>query len=386
SRQLYGKTIHSERPLHRMYEQWHPLGTIGIITSFNFPGAIWAWNAMIAMVCGNVCIWKPSEKTPLSAIAITKICYQILSENKMPAIFGLFIPESHDVSKIFLEDNQIPLISFTGSIKTGKFVSQTVAKRLGKTILELGGNNAIIVDKDADLAKSILAVLFGAIGTAGQRCTTTRRVFVYKNHFEHFIALLRKTYQNIKIGDPLDPTNHMGPLIDQNAIDIFVNTIAQIKKDNGEIIFGGNTIQDSGFYVEPTIVTGLAPNSLLLQEENFVPIIYIIPFNTLDEAIDLQNNVKQGLSSAIFTENLITAEKFLSSAGSDCGIANVNIGTSGAEIGGAFGGEKETGGGRESGSDCWKGYMRRQTNTINWSDKLELAQNIKFTIKISEET
>ncbi len=382
ARMLYGLTMHSERKQHRMYEQWHPYGLVGIISAFNFPVAVWAWNAFIAAICGNVSIWKPSEKTPLSAIGMYNICNEVLQANQIPPIFGLFLPESHDISKEFLQDQNIPLVSFTGSINTGKSVSEIVAKRLGKSILELGGNNAVIVDEKAHLEKAILAVLFGAIGTAGQRCTTTRRVFVHTKHYDQFLSSLIQAYKNIKIGDPMDINNHMGPLIDQSAIDIFTKTISLIKNDNGVIEFGGNTIKRDGFYVEPTIITGLKTTSALLQEEHFVPIVYIIPFKTLEHAIYMQNDVTQGLSSAIFTDNLQSAEKFLSTTGSDCGIANVNIGTSGAEIGGAFGGEKQTGGGRESGSDCWKGYMRRQTNTINWSDELELAQNIEFKINI----
>ncbi|WP_133130523.1 aldehyde dehydrogenase family protein [Legionella yabuuchiae] len=380
SRMLYGKTMHSERPEHRMYEQWHPYGVVGIISAFNFPVAVWSWNAFIAAVCGNVTIWKPSPKTPLCAIAVQKICNEVLEANNCPNIFSLIIPASHDIAEDMVKDRRVPLISFTGSTAVGRQVGAKVASRLGRSILELGGNNAIILDEDADLNLAIPSIVFGAVGTAGQRCTSTRRLFIKDKIFEQVIHQLKHAYEQITIGDPLDPDHLMGPLIDQQAVASFKYTIERIKKAGGEIIAGGEALDRPGCFVQPTLVTGLSNKSELVQEETFAPILYVFSYSTIEEAIQLQNGVPQGLSSALFTQNLKHAELFLSAKGSDCGIANVNIGTSGAEIGGAFGGEKETGGGRESGSDAWKGYMRRQTNTINWGDSLPLAQGITFDL------
>ncbi|GGI76807.1 L-piperidine-6-carboxylate dehydrogenase [Legionella impletisoli] len=380
SRMLYGKTMHSERPEHRMYEQWHPYGVVGIISAFNFPVAVWSWNAFIAAVCGNVTIWKPSAKTPLCAVAVHNICKNILEANNCPNIFSLIIPASHDVAEEMVSDSRVPLISFTGSTAVGRQIGVKVASRLGRSILELGGNNAIILDESADLKLAIPSIVFGAVGTAGQRCTTTRRLFIQDTIYKEVINRLKQAYEQITIGDPLDPKHLMGPLIDQQAVASFKYTIERIKKAGGEIIAGGESLDRPGCFVQPTLVTGLPNDSLLVQEETFAPILYVMSYSTLKEAIDLQNGVPQGLSSSLFTQNLKHAELFLSSKGSDCGIANINIGTSGAEIGGAFGGEKETGGGRESGSDAWKGYMRRQTNTINWGDSLPLAQGIKFDV------
>ncbi len=381
SRMLYGNTMHSERPWHRMYEQWHPYGIIGVISAFNFPVAVWAWNAFIAAICGNVTIWKPSAKTPLCAVAVQNLCNQVLRANDCVEIFNLVIPDSHDVAEAMVNDQRIPLISFTGSTCVGRHIAAKVAARLGNSLLELGGNNAIIVDQTADLTIAIPAIVFGAVGTAGQRCTTTRRLFVHRSLFQDVVTRLKHAYEQVTIGDPLDSKNLMGPLIDGDAVIIFSQAIARIKAQGGQIIFGGEVLDKQGCYVQPTLVTNVDPEWDIVQEETFAPILYVMPFNTLNEAIALQNGVPQGLSSAIFTQNLKNAEYFLSALGSDCGIANVNIGTSGAEIGGAFGGEKETGGGRESGSDSWKAYMRRQTNTINWGDELPLAQGIQFNLK-----
>lgn len=380
SRMLYGNTMHSERPNHRMYEQWHPYGVVGIITAFNFPVAVWAWNAFLACICGNVSIWKPSEKTPLCAIAVQYLCNQVLKRNNTPEIFSLFIPKSHEIAERLVDDKRVSLISFTGSTKVGKQISAKVGARLGKTILELGGNNAIIVDDSADLNLAIPAIVFGAVGTAGQRCTSTRRLFVNRTIYEPVLKRLQHAYEQITIGDPLDSNNLMGPLIDETAVRQYAAAIERIKEAGGRIAFGGEVIQQSGFFVKPTLVTQIENHWDIVQEETFAPILYVMPFSTLDEAIGMQNDVPQGLSSAIFTQNLKHSEQFLSAWGSDCGIANVNIGTSGAEIGGAFGGEKETGGGRESGSDSWKAYMRRQTNTINWGNDLPLAQGIQFNL------
>ena len=383
SRMLYGKTMHSERPKHRMYEQWHPYGVVGVISAFNFPVAVWAWNAFIAAICGNVTIWKPSAKTPLCAIAVHNICNQVLERNNCPGIFALVIPESHGIADAMVNDPRIPLISFTGSTAVGKQVAIKVASRLGRTILELGGNNAIILDDSADLRLAVPAIVFGAVGTAGQRCTSTRRLFVHEGIYPDVIKRLQHAYQQITIGDPLDSKNLMGPLIDEQAVALFKKVILRIKKAGGKILFGGEVIHNTGSFVQPTLVTGLANDSDIVKEETFAPILYVFPYRSLHEAIALQNEVPQGLSSSLFTQNLRHAEQFLSAQGSDCGIANINIGTSGAEIGGAFGGEKETGGGRESGSDAWKAYMRRQTNTINWGDDLPLAQGIQFTINLT---
>ncbi|KTD41540.1 aldehyde dehydrogenase family protein [Legionella parisiensis] len=380
SRMLYGNSMHSERPQHRMYEQWHPYGIVGVISAFNFPVAVWSWNAFLAAICGNVTLWKPSAKTPLCAVAVQHICNDVLRANGCPEIFSLIIPESHDVVEEMVNDKRIPLISFTGSTAVGKQVAEKVAARLGKTILELGGNNAIILDESADLHLAIPAIVFGAVGTAGQRCTSTRRLFVHHSKYDYVVERLRFAYEQITIGDPLDKKNLMGPLIDEQAVYQFNQAIARIKEAGGRIIFGGEPVQGSGFFVQPTLVCNVKNHWEIVQEETFAPILYVMPFQTIDEAIALQNHVPQGLSSAMFTQSLKNAEHFLSAWGSDCGIANINIGTSGAEIGGAFGGEKETGGGRESGSDSWKAYMRRQTNTINWGNELPLAQGIRFDL------
>ncbi|MGB9664573.1 MAG: aldehyde dehydrogenase family protein [Ignavibacteria bacterium] len=385
SRMLYGFTMHSERPKHRMYEQYHPLGIVGIVTAFNFPVAVWSWNAMIAAVCGDVCIWKPSSKTPLSAIATQKIVAEVLKENNLPeGIFSLIIGRGATVGERMLEDKNVPLISITGSVEVGRHAAQVVAKRLGRTILELGGNNAIIITENADLKLAIPAVVFGAVGTAGQRCTTTRRLIIHESVYDKIKESLVKAYQSLRIGNPLDEKNHMGPLIDKAAVELFVRALEEVKKEGGKIVYGGEVLSgpgyESGCYVKPALVE--AENHFkIVQEETFAPILYLIKYSgSVENAIELQNSVPQGLSSSIFTNDLRQAETFLSAWGSDCGIANVNIGTSGAEIGGAFGGEKETGGGRESGSDAWKAYMRRQTNTINFGTDLPLAQGIKFEI------
>jgi len=376
SRMLYGKTMHSERPLHRIQEQWHPLGVVGVITAFNFPVAVWAWNAFIAAVCGNAIVWKPSHKVPLCAIAVQHICNQVMQRLGYDGVFSYFIAD-HDIRDKLTHDKRIALISFTGSTAAGKHVAQTVASRLGKTILELGGNNAIIVDQSADLKLAIPAIIFGAVGTAGQRCTTTRRVIIHESIYGRVIEALCQGYQKLKIGDPLDKNNFVTPLIDAKAVQLFQDTIDEIKMHHGEILCGGNRLDRPGFYVEPTIAA-VENDWPMVQRESFVPILYVMKFKNVDEAIHMQNDVAQGLSSAIFTNDFRHAELFISAAGSDCGLANVNIGTSGAEIGGAFGGEKETGGGRESGSDAWKAYMRRQTTTVNWGQELPLAQGIKF--------
>ncbi len=381
SRQLYGSTMHSERPSHRMYDQYHPLGIVGIISAFNFPVAVWAWNAMIAMVCGNVSIWKPSEKTPLSAIACFHIIKKVLITNKVPKGCLNCIIGNASIGELISQDPAIALVSATGSTKMGKKVATAVAARLGKSLLELGGNNAIILSKQADIALVIPAVVFGAIGTAGQRCTSTRRLLVQKSIFTSVIEQLKKGYNQVKVGNPLDPQFHMGPLIDQDAVKQYMHALHIAKKQGGKVLFGGTILKGKSFssqcYVTPALVKMKTQTSIVF-EETFAPILYVIPFSTITEAIQLQNQVPQGLSSALFTTNLNEAEYFLSVNGSDCGIANINIGTSGAEIGGAFGGEKETGGGRESGSDAWKAYMRRQTNTINFSDQMPLAQGIQF--------
>lgn len=380
SRMLYGNTMHSERPNHRMYEQWHPYGIVGVISAFNFPVAVWAWNAFLAAICGNVTLWKPSAKTPLCAIAVQQICNEILKATDSPEIFSLIIPSSHDVVEALVEDKRIPLISFTGSTQVGKQVAAKVAGRLGKTILELGGNNAIILDKTADLRLAIPAIVFGAVGTAGQRCTTTRRLFIHESQYAEVVKQLQHAYEQVTIGDPLDSHYLMGPLIDQQAVDQYKIAISRIKQAGGRIVHGGEVLPQAGFFVQPTLVCDVKNHWDIVQEETFAPILYVMPYATLAEAIQLQNQVPQGLSSALFTQDLKNAERFLSAWGSDCGIANINIGTSGAEIGGAFGGEKETGGGREAGSDSWKAYMRRQTNTINWGDDLPLAQGIQFNL------
>ena len=385
SRQLYGFTMQSERPMHRMYDQYHPLGIVCTISAFNFPVAVYAWNAMLAAVCGDVNIWKPSSKVPLSAIATQNIIAKVLKENNLPeGIFTLIVGKGSTVGERILNDKRVAMVSVTGSTRVGKHAAEVVSARFGKTILELGGNNAIIITPDADFKIAIPAVVFGAVGTAGQRCTSTRRLVIHESIYNKVKDSLLKAYGSLNIGNPLDQKNHMGPLIDKNAVNDFTNALKRVKKEGGKIIFGGEVLSgkgyESGCYVSPAIVE--AQNHYeIVQEETFAPILYIMKYKKdIDEAIALQNGVVQGLSSSIFTNNLKEAERFLSCAGSDCGIANVNIGTSGAEIGGAFGGEKETGGGRESGSDSWKAYMRRQTNTINFGSQLPLAQGIKFDI------
>lgn len=383
SRQLYGLTMHSERPGHRMYEQWHPLGIVGIISAFNFPVAVWAWNSMIAWVCGDVCIWKPSEKAPISGLACQHIVSKVFEANKLPEGLSGLIMGDYKVGEMMTTDARIPLISATGSVRMGKIVGQAVAARLGRSLLELGGNNAIIISEQADLDIAIRGALFGAVGTAGQRCTTTRRLIVQDSVYDAVKERLKSAYANLVIGNPLDEKNHVGPLIDTDAVKAYIHAIEEVKKEGGKEVVEGGVLSgegyESGCYVKPCIIE--AENHYrMVQEETFAPILYLLKYTTLDEAIALQNGVPQGLSSSIMTLNMREAEAFLSAAGSDCGIANVNIGTSGAEIGGAFGGEKETGGGRESGSDSWKAYMRRQTNTINYSTSLPLAQGIKFDI------
>jgi aldehyde dehydrogenase (NAD+) len=384
SRQLYGLTMHSERPGHRMYEQWHPLGIVGIISAFNFPVAVWAWNAMIAMVCGNVTIWKASEKTPLNAIACQLLFKEVLKANKIPEGVVNVISGDYKVGEMITTDKRVTLISATGSSRMGKIVGSTVAERFGKCLLELGGNNAIIVTPSADLKIVLTGAVFGAVGTCGQRCTSTRRLIIHEDHYENVKKILKKAYGQLKIGNPLDQNNHVGPLIDTDAVNMYLNAIESAKKEGAKILVEGGVLSGkeygSGCYVKPCIIE--ADNEMkIVQHETFAPILYIMKYKgSVDNAIAIQNNVPQGLSSAIMTTNLREAELFLSASGSDCGIANVNIGTSGAEIGGAFGGEKETGGGRESGSDSWKAYMRRQTNTINYSTDLPLAQGIKFDL------
>ncbi len=381
SRMLYGNSMHSERPGHRMYEQWHPLGVVGVVSAFNFPVAVWAWNAMLAAICGNVTVWKPSPRTPLVAIATLKICNQALREGGFPDIFYLFNDAGTELAQAFVDDKRIALVSFTGSTRIGRLVGERVARRMGRSLLELGGNNAIIVDASADLKLAIPAIVFGAVGTCGQRCTSTRRVFVQRSIFDSVVDALVSAYRQLeaKIGDPTQADTLIGPLNSQAAVDAYLDAITQARAAGGTIRTGGAALTDRpGFFVLPTLVTGLDNSAAIVQSETFAPILYVMPYDGLEDAIALQNDVPQGLSSAIFTQDLKAAERFLAASGSDCGIANVNIGTSGAEIGGAFGGEKETGGGRESGSDAWKVYMRRQTNTINYSDALPLAQGIKF--------
>ncbi|MEJ5165399.1 MAG: aldehyde dehydrogenase family protein [Thermoanaerobaculia bacterium] len=380
SRQLYGLTIASERENHRMMEQWHPLGVIGIITAFNFPVAVWSWNACIAAVCGDTMVWKPASDTPLTAIAVQKICDKVMKENGLSSIFTLCIGKGSVVGEKMINDSRLPLISFTGSCAMGKRVAERVASRFGKTILELGGNNGIILMEDANLDLALRAVLFAAVGTAGQRCTTLRRLIIQKSILDKFSERLIKAYSSVKIGNPWEEGILMGPLVNKGAQDTYKEAIEIIKKQGGKILYGGRVIEREGYFVEPTIVLA-NPNMEIVKEETFAPILYLLPFETLEEAIKIHNGVPQGLSSAIFTNNLQNAEFFLSPEGSDCGIANVNIGTSGAEIGGAFGGEKDTGGGREAGSDSWKAYMRRQTCTINYGTTLPLAQGVKFDIE-----
>jgi L-aminoadipate-semialdehyde dehydrogenase len=382
SRQLYGLTMHSERPGHRMYEQWHPLGVVGVISAFNFPVAVWSWNAALAWVCGDAVVWKPSSKTPLTAIACTKIAARVFEQCGFdPALASLVVGRGATVGEKLLHDRRVPLISATGSCKMGYHVGKVVGERLGRTILELGGNNAIVVSEHADLEMAARAILFGAVGTAGQRCTSTRRIICHKSVLDSLRTRLTKAYEQVKIGDPLADGTLMGPLIDTDAVKTMMAAIGQIKEQGGKIVTGGEQLSGErypgGCYVSPCIAD-VKNDFPIVQDETFAPILYLIPYADLDEAIALHNGVPQGLSSSIFTTNLLEAERFLAHTGSDCGIANVNIGTSGAEIGGAFGGEKETGGGRESGSDAWRAYMRRQTNTINWSKELPLAQGIRF--------
>jgi len=379
SRMLYGLTMHSERPRHRMYEQWHPLGVVGIISAFNFPVAVWSWNALLAAVCGNVSVWKPSPKTPLTALAVQHICNRTMEAHSLPPIFQMFVDAGTELATRFVDDPRVALVSFTGSTAVGRKIGERVAARLGKSLLELGGNNAVIVDESANLDLAVPAIVFGAVGTAGQRCTTTRRVFVHSSRLEELEKRLIHAYGQVRIGNPLDSGTLMGPLIDAQALERYKAAIAEARAAGGEILYGGNALDRAGYFVEPAIVR--ARNEWpLVQTETFAPILYIIPVDSLEEAIARQNAAAHGLSSAIFTDRLQSAEVFLSPLGSDCGIANVNLGTSGAEIGGAFGGEKDTGGGRESGSDAWKAYMRRQTNTINWSQDLPLAQGIEFKV------
>lgn len=383
SRQLHGLTMHSERPGHRMYEQWHPLGIVGIISAFNFPVAVWSWNAALAWACGDVCLWKPSEKTPLCAIACQNIAAEVFKRNGVPEGVSTLIIGERDMGELMSNDKRVPLVSATGSTKMGKAVGAAVGARLGRSLLELGGNNAIIISKDADLEMALVGCLFGAVGTAGQRCTTTRRLIIHEDVYDSFRDKLVNAYKQLRIGDPLDEKNHVGPLIDRGAVEMYLDAIEKCKQEGGKFIVEGGVLEGEGFesgcYVKPCIAEA-QPHFEIVQHETFAPILYLMKYKTFEEAIAIQNGVPQGLSSAIMTLNLREAESFLSSAGSDCGIANINIGTSGAEIGGAFGGEKETGGGRESGSDAWRIYMRRQTNTINYSTSLPLAQGIKFDL------
>jgi aldehyde dehydrogenase (NAD+) len=383
SRQLYGLSMHSERPSHRMYEQWHPMGIVGIISAFNFPVAVWSWNAMIAMVCGDVCVWKPSEKTPLCGVACQNILQEVLKANEVPEGVSCMINGDYRVGEFMTQDARVPLISATGSTRMGKIVAATVAGRLGRSLLELGGNNAIIVTPNADLKVVLTGAVFGAVGTAGQRCTTTRRLIIHDSIYEEVKQKLATAYKQLRIGDPLDQNMHVGPLIDTQSVDNYLTALGRVVEEGGSFVVEGGVLEgdtySSGCYVKPCIAE-VENHFSIVQHETFAPILYLIKYSTLEEAIALQNGVPQGLSSAIMTDSIREAEAFLSSAGSDCGIANVNIGTSGAEIGGAFGGEKETGGGRESGSDAWKAYMRRQTNTINYSKGVPLAQGIKFDL------
>jgi aldehyde dehydrogenase (NAD+) len=383
SRQLYGLTMHSERPGHRMYEQWHPLGIVGIISAFNFPVAVWSWNACLAWVCGDVCVWKPSEKTPLCAIACQNLFQKVLKANDLPEGISCIINGDYKVGEFLTKDHRVPLLSATGSTRMGRIVGQTVAGRLGRSLLELGGNNAIIIAPSADMKIVLTGAVFGAVGTAGQRCTTTRRLIIHESMYEQAKTALAKAYGQLRIGNPLDTEIHVGPLIDKSAVENYLHAISEVKKAKGKFVVDGGVLSgpgyDSGCYVKPCIAE-VENHWDIVQHETFAPILYLLKYKTIEEAIALQNAVPQGLSSAIMTNNLREAERFLTAAGSDCGIANVNIGTSGAEIGGAFGGEKETGGGRESGSDSWKAYMRRQTNTINYSETVPLAQGIKFDL------
>ena len=379
SRMLYGATMHSERPQHRMYEQWHPLGLVGIISAFNFPVAVWSWNAFLAAICGDVCVWKPSPKTPLTAIAVQRLANRVLEANGFPGIFQLFISAGNELAETFVADRRVDLVSFTGSTAVGRVVAQRVAARLGKSLLELGGNNAIVVDEHANLDLAIPAIVFGAVGTAGQRCTSTRRVFVHQSRARELENRLVRAYTQVRIGNPMQTGTLMGPLIDGAAVERYRHAIESAQHAGGTILCGGRPLPGDGNFVEPTIIRARSEWPIV-RTETFAPILYLLEYSSLDDAIAMHNAVDHGLSSAIFTDKLQHAERFLAATGSDCGIANVNIGTSGAEIGGAFGGEKDTGGGRESGSDSWKAYMRRQTTTINWSNELPLAQGIDFKV------
>jgi aldehyde dehydrogenase (NAD+) len=379
SRMMYGNTMHSERPEHRMYEQWHPLGVVGVISAFNFPVAVWAWNAFLAAITGNATVWKPSPKTSLCALAVQHICNRVLERLALPPIFQIFIDGGTELAGRFVDDRRVALLSFTGSTHVGRNIGVRVAERLGKSLLELGGNNALIVDEKANLDLAVPAIVFGAVGTAGQRCTTTRRVLIHRSRAAELERRLIAAYRQVRIGDPLDARTLMGPLIDTGAVARYSAAIDAAKCEGGQVLCGGNVLRQAGNFVEPTIIRANA-NMSVVSKETFAPILYLLNFDTLDEAMRIQNSVPYGLSSAIFSDNLQATEKFLSADGSDCGIANVNLGTSGAEIGGAFGGEKDTGGGREAGSDSWKVYMRRQTNTINWSGHMALAQGIRFDV------
>jgi L-aminoadipate-semialdehyde dehydrogenase len=377
SRMLYGRTMHSERPRHRMYEQWHPLGVVGVITAFNFPVAVWAWNAFLAAVAGDTTIWKPSPKAPLCAVAVQHICNQVMEQQGYRGIFSLLITDGSAMAETLVRDRRVALLSFTGSVPVGRHIAEIVAGRMGRALLELSGNNAVIIDETADLDMAVPAIVFGSVGTAGQRCTSIRRLIIHESRYADVLSRLISAYKEVRIGDPLDPTVLMGPLIDEAAVAAYHAALEEIKKQGGAVLYGGRKLPGPGHFVEPTIARAENQWSIV-QRETFAPIVYVMTYKLLDEAIALHNDVPQGLSSAIFTSSLQHAEQFLSAGGSDCGIANVNIGTSGAEIGGAFGGEKETGGGREAGSDAWKAYMRRQTNTLNWGTSLPLAQGIKF--------
>jgi aldehyde dehydrogenase (NAD+) len=379
SRMLYGNTMHSERAQHRMYEQWHPLGVVGVISAFNFPVAVWAWNAFLAAIAGNATVWKPSPKTSLCALAVQHICNRVLQRLALPPIFQIFIDAGTDLAGRFVDDRRVALVSFTGSTHVGRQIGVRVAQRLGKSLLELGGNNALIVDEKANLDLAVPAIVFGAVGTAGQRCTTTRRVLVHRSRAAELERRLLAAYAQVRIGDPLEAGTLMGPLIDADAVARYTTAIAAAQAEGGQVLCGGKVLPGPGNFVEPSIIRA-APKMAVVRTETFAPILYLMSFETLEEALALQNSVAYGLSSAIFSDSLQAAERFLSADGSDCGIANVNLGTSGAEIGGAFGGEKDTGGGREAGSDSWKAYMRRQTNTINWSGEMALAQGIRFDV------
>lgn len=380
SRMLYGLSMHSERPQHKMSEQWHPLGVVGIISAFNFPVAVWAWNAFLAVIAGNTVVWKPSSKTPLCAIAVQHICNKVMKENNMSGIFSLTIFNDKKIANEFLDSEKLALISFTGSTKAGRYVDERVSKRLGKSLLEMGGNNAIIIDESADLSLAIPAVLFSAIGTAGQRCTSARRLMIHENLYDMVVKKLVRAYKQINVGNPLDKKILMGPLITQEAVDAYFTAINETLRMGGKILTGGRALEKNGYFVEATMISA-KNNWDIVQAETFAPILYVMPFKNFSDAVIMQNQSQYGLSSALFTNNMRHSEYFLSVLGSDCGIANINIGTSGAEIGGAFGGEKHTGGGREAGSDAWKAYMRRQTNTINWGIQLPLAQGIQFDMK-----